>query len=179
MGFNNGYESGYSDCEADNRKKWEDAAYARGFADGGSGGGGSSATPRNPVVMLKDCPVIASEYYGGLAPLFTIDASNLAVGEAIFVDGYGSEAIIPAEVDSFTPTFKILVPAETTDAYDTVGVGTDHVTASSCALQTEGDVKSFNVNAGSTMVASVRPGGLIVRTSETAIYFAPTSADTE
>ena len=43
MGFNNGYESGFSDCERENRKKWEKEAVAKYIAEHGSGGAASRA----------------------------------------------------------------------------------------------------------------------------------------
>ena len=42
MGFNNGYEAGYSDCEADNRKKWETEAVERYKAENPPSGGTSA-----------------------------------------------------------------------------------------------------------------------------------------
>ena len=41
MGFNNGYDSGYSDCEAENRKRWEKDAVERYKAANPPSGGGS------------------------------------------------------------------------------------------------------------------------------------------
>ena len=77
MGYNNGYDSGYSDCEAENRKKWEEAAYARGLADGGSGGSGGSGGFR--VISTS------SQEYSRNDDVITIDLSDLKTGEAALV----------------------------------------------------------------------------------------------
>ena len=44
MGFNNGYDSGYSDCEAENRKRWEREAVERYKAENPPSGGGSASS---------------------------------------------------------------------------------------------------------------------------------------
>jgi hypothetical protein len=49
MGFNNGYDSGYSDCEAENRKRWEREAVERYKAENPSSGGGSPDAGFDPV----------------------------------------------------------------------------------------------------------------------------------
>ena len=43
MGFNNGYDSGYSDCEAENRKRWEREAVERYKAENHPSSGGSTS----------------------------------------------------------------------------------------------------------------------------------------
>ena len=66
MGFNNGYDSGYSDCEAENRKRWEREAVERYKAENPSGessGGSSGGTRSAKVFKLASTSVSPTVVY--------------------------------------------------------------------------------------------------------------------
>ena len=144
MGFNNGYDSGYSDCEAENRKRWEREAVERYKAENpssgeGSGGGSSSGLTSFPYILAA---TFEQFFVGRLAP----DAPKVV---SQFRDETGEDAYAAPVPTGFVAVVNVDITASNDDYAYAISLPNDNYPDGTllCCLGGENEVElTFTIN---------------------------------